>query len=322
MGLSKAAVQFLAREHKRKPFHGSLLTLGRQRIACNITDVRDVFRVEGLTAVPPGNTDGRKPAWPEDAALGYIDDTSVFQMLGFDDIHALDVSEFEGADMTADLNQPVDPRWHSLFDVIIDAGTSEHVFDVRQCLANVSSMLKPGGRVLHLSPANNYLNHGFYQFSPTLFLDYYRANKFDDLRCFVAEEDRYLSDISPLSFYAVPERAQPMRMFSDAGLAVFFIAEKTKNSSIANIPTQGYYQNLFKTEGSPNAAPTPKPSGFVSGIKSRITPGQKEFLFKYAMVFDHRNRLPRPLRLLIMKLFPFLDPGRKPWGLKFWARLG
>ena len=39
-------------------------------------------------------------------------------------------------------------------------------------------MLKPGGRIVHLSPAANYLDHGFYSFSPTFFADYYHANHY------------------------------------------------------------------------------------------------------------------------------------------------
>jgi hypothetical protein len=36
--------------------------------------------------------------------------------------------------------------------------------------------VKEGGIIYHNAPANGYLNHGFYQMQPTLFMDYYREN--------------------------------------------------------------------------------------------------------------------------------------------------
>jgi len=40
------------------------------------------------------------------------------------------------------------------------------------------SLLKPGGRIIFLSPSTNHVDHGFYMFLPTLFMDYLLANGF------------------------------------------------------------------------------------------------------------------------------------------------
>ncbi len=324
MGLSKATIRFLAREHKRKPFGPSLLTLGRQNVLASGRDVRDILRTEGLPMFPePESTDVRRAVGDEDADRGYIQDDEAFRMLGIRDVHSLDYSDFEGADIVTDLNRPVNAELRSRFDVIIDSGTSEHVFDVKQCLANIVSMLKVGGRILHFSPANNYMNHGFFQFSPTLFLDYYHANRFADLRCFIAEESRFLNYLRPLTFYTVPAGRDLPRMFSHSGLLVFFMAEKTNQSSADVVPLQNYYQSLFVSEAHSRSGAAGRPAqGFLSRARNRIPPSWKEFLFKYIMVFDHRNRWPLPFRLAVMNLLAFLDPGRKPWGLKIWGRLG
>jgi len=43
---------------------------------------------------------------------------------------------------------------------------------------------------VHISPMNNYVNHGFVQLSPSLYQDYYAANGFDDLRGIVIAQPR------------------------------------------------------------------------------------------------------------------------------------
>jgi hypothetical protein len=42
-------------------------------------------------------------------------------------------------------------------------------------------MLRPHGTVIHIVPCNGWVNHGFYQISPTLMFDYYGAAGFDPI---------------------------------------------------------------------------------------------------------------------------------------------
>lgn len=49
-------------------------------------------------------------------------------------------------------------------------------------MRNLSSMVKPGGILIHILPAAGYVDHGFYSFSPCFFKDYYRENGFDLLQ--------------------------------------------------------------------------------------------------------------------------------------------
>ena len=106
---------------------------------------------------------------------------SLFEIIGLPDVHVLDVDDYEGADIIADLNYPIPERYRGRFNTILDAGTLEHVLDVRRCLQNIVELLAVGGRIIHQSPCNQYVNHGFYQLSPTLFHDYYGANGFIDI---------------------------------------------------------------------------------------------------------------------------------------------
>ena len=92
----------------------------------------------------------------------------LFKFLGSSDVISMDISDFEGATLLHDLNEPIPPHLNGRFDCIFDGGTIEHVFDVRQAFSNVGAMLCGGGLFLLVDAANNMLGHGMYQFSPEL----------------------------------------------------------------------------------------------------------------------------------------------------------
>lgn len=106
-----------------------------------------------------------------------IGQNEFFRLLGFKAAYSLDVSDYEGADYILNLGEDHCPKeLKNRFDYIVDGGTLEHVYNVPHALENILIMLKVGGKVFHYVPANNNINHGFYQFSPELFDSFYTAN--------------------------------------------------------------------------------------------------------------------------------------------------
>ncbi len=102
-----------------------------------------------------------------------------FRYLGFTDAQSIDIDNSEGADNLLDLNVDVTPQaLVGQYDLVLNGGTLEHVFHVPNALAHVSRLLRPDGVVVHVLPCNNWVEHGFYQFSPTLMFDYYNAAGF------------------------------------------------------------------------------------------------------------------------------------------------
>ena len=49
-------------------------------------------------------------------------------------------------------------------------------------MKNYYRLAADDGVVIHVAPSSNYVDHGFYMFSPTLFQDYYSANRWRILR--------------------------------------------------------------------------------------------------------------------------------------------
>lgn len=104
-----------------------------------------------------------KESLSDDYSDGFI------KAIGVQVLHILDISDYENATIIHDLNVPIPDSLRNQFSLVVDIGTSEHVYNVTQSLENLRNLCMPQGHVLVVSPANNWLGHGFYQFSPELF---------------------------------------------------------------------------------------------------------------------------------------------------------
>lgn len=158
MGLDINAVQFLIAARQEGVEFGDVLTLGRQDLNVYPAKMREALGKHGYSteAFAPGARD-----------TGFAE--PVFRALGAKNVYALDASNFEGAQFVHDLNQPLPPELKERFDIVYDGGTLEHVFNYPLALKNCMEMLRPGGRFMAHTPANNWCGHGFYQFSAELF---------------------------------------------------------------------------------------------------------------------------------------------------------
>jgi hypothetical protein len=103
-----------------------------------------------------------------------------FSAFGFKIISSVDIDKSrDNSTYEYNLNQPgLLASINKQFDLVIDGGTLEHIFDVRTALLNTSDVARVDGFIIQILPGNNTFDHGFFQFSPTLFKDWYEANKY------------------------------------------------------------------------------------------------------------------------------------------------
>lgn len=161
MGLDINAVQFLIAAREKGVSFDQTVTLGRLSLNVFPKTMAVILERHGLPA-------GKFRA--ANAECAYAE--PVFEALGAKRLESLDNSDFEGAKMVHDLNEPIPSAWRERFDVVLDGGTLEHVFNFPMALRNSMELLRVGGRLFLHTCANNLCGHGFYQFSPELF---YRA---------------------------------------------------------------------------------------------------------------------------------------------------
>lgn len=108
-----------------------------------------------------------------DYTLGEYCEQLLIGFFGSSAVHSFDNSGYEDATHIHDFNRPLPESYHGKYDTVIDAGSLEHIYDVRTAVENFAKMLRPGGRIIHINPANNFCGHGFYQFSPEFFFSVY-----------------------------------------------------------------------------------------------------------------------------------------------------
>lgn len=120
---------------------------------------------------------------------GFAD--SLFESMGAKSVCSFDYSEYEGASVVHDFNIPIPMDYHEKFSLVLDGGTLEHIFNFPVALKNCMQMVSVGGHLISITTANNFLGHGFYQFSPELF---YRAlseeNGFNIIDMFIYEDSK------------------------------------------------------------------------------------------------------------------------------------
>jgi hypothetical protein len=153
MGLDLQAVRMLLKMHDDGVQFGKTLTLGRQHnhlTRGQYRSLRAALSMRG-SQEPPEFAD------------------EILSIMGSTSIDAMDVSDYEGASLIHDLNSPVPESLKQTYDLVFDGGTLEHIFHFPTALRSCLEMLKPNGRFVTVTMANNYCGHGFYQFSPELF---------------------------------------------------------------------------------------------------------------------------------------------------------
>lgn len=112
-----------------------------------------------------------------------------FHSLGAEKVESMDYSDYEQASIIHDMNLPISENLKERFSVVIDSGTLEHVFNYPVAIRNCMEMVKTGGHLILITPANNLFGHGFYQFSPELFFSLLsEQNGFAETQIFMLDD--------------------------------------------------------------------------------------------------------------------------------------
>lgn len=162
-------------------------------------------------------------------------------------VMSLDCSDHEDCDIIHDMNQPIDPSYHEKFDVVIDGGSLEHIFNFPVAVANCMKMLKKGGSIFMFSGANNHMGHGFYQFSPELFFRIFRPENGFVIRDVILGEHPFPgAELSPkIKHYSVVDPAvvkSRVGLVSKTPVLIMVHAIRTEIKAVfAHYPIQSGY---------------------------------------------------------------------------------
>jgi hypothetical protein len=251
MAISQIEFRFLAEAHKQGCFlrGGNILEFGEantNRINANKIDVpaaielvmppsleRDVM-VARARILQEG--DGL-PNRYEEARLIY---KALFDYTSYNAIDLLPPSK----DRTQqDLNEPF--NLGRQFDVCLNNGTTEHVFNQANCYKAIHDHTRAGGIIVHWTPCLGWVNHGLFHVQPGFFFDLARNNGYTMLLgCFATLTN--LFDLDPAGVNDDSFNAHP-----DLRNALACVVLRKETDAPFHYPLQGKYSSLSEYASSP-----------------------------------------------------------------------
>jgi hypothetical protein len=244
VGIDANLVYLLAMTAKTHGLGGRLCTLGVQEVRPAPAVIAASLTAAGLSGLA------------ESRGFSRGDSSTFHKCLGFESSESIDISDFEGCTHLFDLNAPgVPATLAERFDAVYNGGTLEHIFDLRAGLRNVFELLRPTGVAIHAGPVNGWVDHGLYQFSPTLLLDYYFANRFDILEMRLVQTRPGNTSEAIVHSYA-PGAFDGRSQDDFAGQWLFYAAfRKRVDSTWAAIPQQRLYTVVYGAANDVTTAP-------------------------------------------------------------------
>jgi hypothetical protein len=261
MGLDINGVKFLLHSQRHGVSFARTAMIGRQSMLIGKEEFAELMR-------EAGENEAAKRAGEFTGEGAYAE--PLLRFLGAEEIVSFDASDYESASVMHDFNEPIGDEYKARFSAVLDGGTLEHVFNYPQALMNCMEMLGVGGHFLAITPGNNYLGHGFYQFSPELFFRVFSdANGFELERMLVFEEIPNCDWYEITDPDAIRER---VTLVNGAPSLLLIVARRTAIRPIfETAPQQSDYFAMWNAENG-NAATMRKPAVQRTGL-SRVTYG-------------------------------------------------
>lgn len=153
--------------------------------------------------------------------------------------------DFHGtpAALKLDLNYPV--AIGEQFEMLVNSGTGEHVFNVFQFFKTCHEVTCPGGIMFHSMPFCGWVEHGFYNFNPTFYWDLAAANGYGVVAMIYTELD-------PARLVQLPDRERILDMARSSELGrnalLYAIFAKGDSESEFRIPFQAVYAGKLNPE--------------------------------------------------------------------------
>jgi hypothetical protein len=250
MGLLPHVARILLAEHKKRAIEGDFLMIARQTTFVDEHSADKLLTDEGVAIRRSRHIkyDTNTRSATQSPKNLFLTDESFVSFFAEARVKALDVSEYEGADFVCDLNHAIPETLHGVADFIYNGSCLDNVFNPAQAIVNLSKMLRPKGRILHLEHGTH-VNCPYQTFNPAWFLDYYMLNSFAECSIYIGYFNKIMG---PWSLY----QWNPYVLFnserhcdwdfippSTKNYMIVVVAEKSDISTNHLLPTQAQYRS-------------------------------------------------------------------------------
>lgn len=177
----------------------------------------------------------------------------LFDILGAKAVDSIDYSDYEKASIIHDLNKPISNDLKNRFSLIVDGGTIEHIFNFPVAIKNCMEALSVGGHYVGVTPTNNLMGHGFYQFSPELYFRIFSKEngfKMKEMLIAVNKENGNTEWFKVMDPLEVKSR---VGLINNSAISLTFVAEKIETKEIfATTPQQSDYISTWDNSANEN----------------------------------------------------------------------
>ena len=124
-----------------------------------------------------------------------------YEALGISDYACIDINGENDA-LVYDLNTDIMQNYgiDKTYDLVTNFGTTEHIFNQYQCFKNIHDLLKVGGLAIHILPFEGYLNHGYFNYQPSFFIDLGIANSYELIGIYYSGEMCGFRNVVPIPY--------------------------------------------------------------------------------------------------------------------------
>src|SRR5262245_58444774 len=131
MGLGTEAARLILSEHRQRPITGKVLMIGRPATWFSAELAMQLIEAEGCRINPgvPIEIDQQTVAAKSDPHERWISDKCFFRLFCDAEVLAVDVSDFEGAEIVHDMSTPLAQDLEDKFDFVFDGSSLDNIFD-------------------------------------------------------------------------------------------------------------------------------------------------------------------------------------------------
>jgi SAM-dependent methyltransferase len=244
MGFFPAATEVILQEHKFRSITGRALMIGRQNTGLTPDEATQLLTRNGLPLLTD-RFELDKDTQHVTGRDGEITDRSFFAAFCDCSVEAIDVSDYEGAEIVHDLSVPIPDVLKGQFDFIYDGSTLDNVFNVATAMQNINDLLKPGGRCVLMNWSNS-TPTAYAMLSPDWFMDFFAYNEYEDAKVLVVEtgagEPPRIWNYDPIVVNSGQYGYQCSNILAYTQRATVCLAEKSGKPPRAGFPVQMHYR--------------------------------------------------------------------------------
>ncbi len=176
-----------------------------------------------------------------------------FKSLGFNQYKSIDLNgAYESYQFDLNKNIREAYNFNQKYDLVINNGTGEHVFNQYSLFLNFHNLTKVNGIMLNILPFIDWINHGFYNFNPIIFADLAASNNYELIKLSFANRDGAELKLNKEDYSILFEQIKPNqqskfgKMIDIAkdkigkNILIVVIAKKLSDDNF-RIPLQGKY---------------------------------------------------------------------------------